>query len=767
MRIPRTAISMLALVASTGCGSDLKCGEGTYDTGGRCVPLCDPGTHLEGEECVADLSCAPGTTEVDGECVPDVTCGPGTVSQDGECVPEVTDTTDPVVTVTPDPGTYRIVPVVTITADEPAMIWYTLDGTDPVPGGAGTAGDGSPATITDVSVTTTVRYLAEDHAGNTSEIAEAVYTIDEDAPAPATDLRAVASTSGTPRIQLSWTDPADTDHGTTVILRGEMPVSVRPHDGTAYAAGSFVGPFEVIHAGTGENITDTDVVGGTRYFYAAFAADTLSNYAAPAFADAMPVYFSGTLVIEDETVSIDAPTLDAGSGGLDFQGASEIVGTDLTAWISLQSSMDRILFNPKLVVTSVTGGTLVNPHGQIDGDDYMYYGFAGLAKGGWSPIVEWEFSGVTGPVTIDFELRTDPMVFVSTADSMLVTAVDTGTHTHVGDIDYDGSHEHDSGVYFNAVTPDGRYFLASSNYDHGILVLDTVQVAPVGWIQIADEDATLEGQVFTGGIVVSPDGSSFYATATEDVGDMTGLKYLVEVGIGGTWPEMRRVFLGTTPDNWAGRLKNFAIDWDSLLAYVPATQEGLVHVVDIATMSEIDADGDSSNGVTPIHLSAGNEDPTSIAISPDGTHAYVGVGTRSSTDIPVIDLATYDVSTLTSTVHAGASGPNIQFGPDGRLYVPRTQYWDTQGISVFDLTTSFESFVTLLPDSGNNDIWDIQFVPMTTIAYASMTDDGALMPFDYTTSTPIDLDGDSLNGQTNILNGLGTSYGGAIVITPF
>jgi hypothetical protein len=73
-------LALTLLFAAPGCGDTQECG---------------PGTHIDGESCVASLSpeCGPGTKLEAGRCVPDsgggAECGTGTHSEAGTCVPDI------------------------------------------------------------------------------------------------------------------------------------------------------------------------------------------------------------------------------------------------------------------------------------------------------------------------------------------------------------------------------------------------------------------------------------------------------------------------------------------------------------------------------------------------------------------------------------------------------------------------------------------------------------------------------------------------------
>ena len=79
--------------------------------------------------------------------------------------------TPPAVRATPQRGTYTLPQTVTLTANEPATIYYTLDGSTPT--------TSSPQYNAPISVNqaTTVIFFAVDRAGNASPIQTAAYTI--------------------------------------------------------------------------------------------------------------------------------------------------------------------------------------------------------------------------------------------------------------------------------------------------------------------------------------------------------------------------------------------------------------------------------------------------------------------------------------------------------------------------------------------------------------------------------------------------------------
>ncbi|HDR7872382.1 chitobiase/beta-hexosaminidase C-terminal domain-containing protein [Bacillus mobilis] len=82
-----------------------------------------------------------------------------------------TDTTPPVVSATPVGGTFSSVQTVTLSANEAATIYYTLDGSTPT--------TSSPVYSNPITISTnkTLKYIGKDTAGNISAVQTQVYTI--------------------------------------------------------------------------------------------------------------------------------------------------------------------------------------------------------------------------------------------------------------------------------------------------------------------------------------------------------------------------------------------------------------------------------------------------------------------------------------------------------------------------------------------------------------------------------------------------------------
>ncbi len=83
----------------------------------------------------------------------------------------------PVSTLKPPPGAYNHSLAVTISTNEPAVVYYTTNGLDPVPGDADTMEGKAPVTV-NIPHTLTLKYFAEDELGSREDIKSARYIID-------------------------------------------------------------------------------------------------------------------------------------------------------------------------------------------------------------------------------------------------------------------------------------------------------------------------------------------------------------------------------------------------------------------------------------------------------------------------------------------------------------------------------------------------------------------------------------------------------------
>jgi hypothetical protein len=113
-----------------------------------------------------------------------------------------TDTTAPTVTANPAAGTYTSAQSITLSANETATIYYTLDGTTPTTASTVYSGPIS------VASTKTLQFIGKDSAGNTSAPVAATYTINipADTTAPVLTITPAATFSATQTVTMSATD---------------------------------------------------------------------------------------------------------------------------------------------------------------------------------------------------------------------------------------------------------------------------------------------------------------------------------------------------------------------------------------------------------------------------------------------------------------------------------------------------------------------------------------------------------------------------------
>jgi hypothetical protein len=133
------------------------------------------------------------------------------------------------------------------------------------------AGSSYPVTAYISNWTGTNIHSGEDTGGTT-------VTIDNLSPGNATGAGAA---DGNTQVSLNWTNPADADLGSIVVLRGTVAVADVPVEGATYIVGNTVGAATVgcVTASPGSSCTDTGLTNGTAYYYKIFTRDTSGNYA--------------------------------------------------------------------------------------------------------------------------------------------------------------------------------------------------------------------------------------------------------------------------------------------------------------------------------------------------------------------------------------------------------------------------------------------------------------------------------------------------------
>jgi hypothetical protein len=89
-----------------------------------------------------------------------------------------------------------------------------------------------------------------------------------------------ATAAATWQVALQWTNPADADLASIVILRSTSVVTDVPAQGVTYVVGNMIGASTVacVVASPGTSCTDTGLTLGTGYYYEIFTVDTSGDY---------------------------------------------------------------------------------------------------------------------------------------------------------------------------------------------------------------------------------------------------------------------------------------------------------------------------------------------------------------------------------------------------------------------------------------------------------------------------------------------------------
>jgi hypothetical protein len=315
---------------------------------------------------------------------------------------------------------------ITITANEPATIYYTIDGTDPDP--ATTPGHRDNATIRSLVAKTTVKYFAVDTAGNREDVQTATFEQDITAPAPVTGMSVVV-TAGTAHV--TWTNPTDVDWAGTAIARVTDIVDGGPTDGTIpLLHDSLSGSLEVVSLGQGTSFDEPGIKPGVAR-YVAWTYDDLGNISISTTAAATVPLGSltaqltyntttGTLTIAQAPPDIDIATTTAA-----------VAGGTLTVTLVAKNKSSAYLTNPKAEVTAVTGATFTGSDGTAD-----TFPFKSLGANTWAPGVSitrpLTFTTSATTITIDLAFASHPSLIITNGSNRYYTTgalqlIDVGT----------------------------------------------------------------------------------------------------------------------------------------------------------------------------------------------------------------------------------------------------------------------------------------------------------------------------------------------------
>jgi hypothetical protein len=354
-------------------------------------------------------------------------CEPGTTRVGDTCYPyDPFDHTPPTVTVDP-PLRTRAVGTVRLTASEPAIIYYTVDGSEPT---TMSPNEDTQVVLADQPDDAIVRYFAVDRAGNQSPIENATWIIDNIGPgAPRVDVQV----SGTTRT-VTWTPPGDPHVTGVVVARVDGVLGASPDPGQVVNVGDTISPgvtvVAVSTATTGmQTFSETMPTPPGIVRYVAWATDDVGNYGAAGgnFAlVALPAQTASVHVVASSgAVTVPTPAAD-----ISLSGTATLTGSTLTVDLTVTNATTRVLFAPKILLAStLPTGIGFTPTDTFMGTPYVAYGAA--IPPGVSTKRTWTFTGASSSTTLDLavDIRNGPVIIAPhgrQSDTGDAADIDTG-----------------------------------------------------------------------------------------------------------------------------------------------------------------------------------------------------------------------------------------------------------------------------------------------------------------------------------------------------
>ncbi len=336
------------------------------------------------------------------------------VEPDAELEPDANaDTVAPTTTASPIGGTYRTQPTVTLTADEPATIYWTNDGNEPST--SSTNGE-SPLTVSG----TTIRFFAVDEAGNQESLKRVDYVIDRLGPTAIADFTATPDGND---VDLTWANPTDAGFTDVVVARVTDLSTTLAADGETYAANDTLGASTIVYVGSAEAFTDT-ARGPGHHTYVAWAHYDTGVYAEGRNAATRIATPTQTCQI---TIDVTGGTATVATQPANFTLAISSyanTGGAITMDVAVTSGLAGIAFNPKLAFTDVTGTggapTIDNDDDIITVDggpaESFYLGPEGLANGATVTASMAITAAAATAITLDCVVLEDPGIYAGEWD---------------------------------------------------------------------------------------------------------------------------------------------------------------------------------------------------------------------------------------------------------------------------------------------------------------------------------------------------------------
>lgn len=592
---------------------------------------------------------------------PKLKCGEGTFRDGKNCVAyDPDDTTPPVTTIDPAvPRSREPLPEnVLMTTDEPARIYFTVDGTAP----SGTSpNEVSPVLVPDIEEGTVLRFFAVDASGN--QEAERTFVFSQDITPPAAvgafDL-VVTGSDG----ELTWSNPTDADFTGVIVARVVAGLDAQPVDGVFYTApASLSSSVQIVYAGTAEAHDDIGgaIAGLSRY--AAWAYDDLGNYSYIS-----TDYELSALGSLDAQLSIDTTTnvvtVVTQPGSFDLSAtANYTMGTQtLTVDLTVTNESGITFVKPKVLVPTVSDGTFSDSTGSITAIPYKAYGPLALIPGA-SRTQTFTFTGVTaGTVTVDLTLRDDPLIIGTRRGRATggsgVSLLDFTTGVADGTI---------------GPSPEGRGPNGNGGYRHGVLSLERRFVFVGNNHQARIERIDLSTGAIVGGITMCDitEKCSVSAMLPLDGGRMLVAWRRGSFGSAGEGVVVTELIDDAVtrsvelPNFQSRNGKKMALSSDGSILAVPG--HSAVAFLDMGSFTQIDVTP-STPEIDALELGISNT-LRGVAFSNDDQLLFAV--SRNSSTMAVVELANdYAVRYESNPVGGGAR--NLAVAADGRCWVATT-----------------------------------------------------------------------------------------------
>jgi hypothetical protein len=449
--------------------------------------------------------------------------------------------------------------------------------------------------------------------------------------------------------------------------------------------------------------------------------------------------------------------------------------------LTVENGMDRLVFNLKAVVDSVSVGSIGEVSLSVlegtgwlwtDGDKpYVSYGGLSLLPG--DSRTESIAQAVTYPgdvVTVELHFIDAPMLLLGQYGYDSVDTSMAATESY-------GEHDGETRGRQRAISPNGRFVYTGGKNSAEIDVHDTSSGDWTTW----DFGEGSEGSI--AGLAVSADGAHVYALMSDGRhynggdggtdGTYGGAEAVALLELDALTMEVTRrldvhSWEGGDPESRMARYLAWSPGMDVLAASLGSGGNGYrsssneLWFIDVETMTAIDTNPDTADVADPVVLPAQGYGEQMVW---EGGYVIVGHNTKNAPEdysmaqLSFVDGATYEVTTVTPPEGHGAKAGVMSTSPGVLYYSSRDG--DSEGMfSAFDIATQE---VIYSVDTDRSFVYAM-YVPRSGYIFGGDRDDNAWV-FDAATGEAVDADGDPENGISAIDHEW--SGGHSTVMTPF